>query len=71
MAFEVDELKPVSKWKDFGYQSAQECALDYSNLDAAHRRCNEWRGSKSVKQVIEIAKRYRACVDKLPQPWEF
>ena len=56
MAFEVDELCPVSKWREGGYPSAMACALDYGNVDAAHRRCNEWRGNRSVAQVLAIAR---------------
>ena len=29
--------------------------LDPLNLDAAHRCCNEWRGAKTVEQVLAIA----------------
>lgn len=56
MAFELDELCPVSKWGEGGYASATACALDYGNVDAAHRRCNQWRGNKSVAQVLSIAR---------------
>lgn len=71
MAFEVDELKPVSKWREFGYDSAKACALDYANLDATHRRCNEWRGNRSVEEVLVIA-RGGACAAKpfLPLPFD-
>lgn len=56
MSFEVDELIPVSKWKEGGYSSPTAAALDYSNLDAAHKRCNQWRGNKSVQEVLAIAR---------------
>ena len=46
-AFEVDELVPVSLGGD---------PLDPLNVDAAHRRCNQWRGNKSVREVLEIAR---------------
>lgn len=48
MAFEVDELVPVSRGGD---------PLDPLNVDAAHRRCNQWRGNKTVAQVRAIAAR--------------
>lgn len=71
MAFEVDELKPVSRWKEFGYHSAQACALDYSNVDATHRKCNEWKGNKTYAEVIAIARgRKPGKVKPLPQPFE-
>jgi len=59
MAFEVDELKPVSKWREYGYPSPTAAALDRSNVDSVHRRCNEWRGNKTVEQVLAIAAKER------------
>ena len=47
MSFECDELVPVSKGGD---------PLDTRNLAAAHRRCNQWRGNKSVEAVYRIAR---------------
>lgn len=37
MSFEVDELVPVSRGGD---------PLDYGNVDAAHRICNQRRGNR-------------------------
>jgi hypothetical protein len=47
MSFECDELVPVSKGGD---------PYDPANVDAAHRRCNQWRGNKSVAEVMAIAR---------------
>lgn len=70
MCFEVDERKPVSRWREFGYPSAQACALDYSNLDATHRICNEWKSNKSDDEVIAIARgRHTRRPAPLPQPF--
>ena len=46
-SFEIDELIPVSKGGS---------PIDRNNVDAAHRRCNQWRGNKSVATVIRIAR---------------
>jgi len=71
MCFEVDELKPVSRWREFGYASPQQAALDYSNVDAAHRVCNQWKSNKSDDEVIAIARGQRMVKTKpLPQPFE-
>lgn len=71
LAFEVDELKPVSRWAEFGYASATACALDYNNLDATHRRCNEWKSNRSDFEVWAIARNAkRNCAKPLPQPFE-
>lgn len=46
-SFEVDELVPVSLGGS---------PIDYANLAAAHRRCNQWRGNKTVAEVVAIAR---------------
>ena len=53
-SFVVDELVPVSKYWLGGYPSAQAAALDYANLAAAHKCCNEWRGNKTVDEVKRL-----------------
>ena len=71
LSFEVDERKPVSRWREFGYPSAQACALDYNNVDAAHRRCNLWKGSKTDEEVFAIARgMVKNKTKPLPQPFE-
>lgn len=71
MAFEVDEIVPVSRYAEGGYASPEQCANDYSNLAAAHRACNQWRSNMSVAEVIAAAKaeRAKASPSALPQPW--
>lgn len=49
-SFELDELVPISKGGS---------PIDYANVDAAHRECNNWRGNRSVAQVLAIARNYR------------
>ena len=62
MSFECDELVPVSKGGS---------PYDRRNVAATHRRCNEWRGNKSVADVLAIAKRTRTTAQGLPtsQTW--
>lgn len=40
LSFVVDEIRPVSRWKEFGYDSPEQAALDWDNLQAAHWCCN-------------------------------
>lgn len=40
LSFVIDEIKPVSRWKEFGYESARAAAEDWDNLQAAHYLCN-------------------------------
>ena len=37
LSFVIDEIRPVSRWKQFGYSSPEACANDFNNLQAAHR----------------------------------
>lgn len=46
LSFVIDEVRPVSKWRQFGYDSPQECAKDWNNLQAAHYCCNQAKGNK-------------------------
>ena len=41
LSFVIDEIHPVSRWREFGYSSAEECARDWNNLQAAHYICNQ------------------------------
>lgn len=40
LSFVIDEIKPVSRWREFGYESPEAAAQDWNNLQAAHYICN-------------------------------
>lgn len=40
LSFVIDEIKPVSRWKEFGYASPEAAAKDWNNLQPAHYYCN-------------------------------
>ena len=42
----IDEIKPVARWREFGYSSPQECASDPNNWQPAHYICNAEAGDK-------------------------
>ena len=46
LSFVIDEIKPVSRFKEFGYASREEAAQDWNNLQAAHRCCNSAKGNR-------------------------
>ena len=46
LSFVIDEIRPVSRWRFFGYPSPEAAAQDWNNLQAAHRCCNAAKGSK-------------------------
>ena len=52
LSFVIDEIKPVSRWREFGYPSARAAAEDWTNLQAAHRICNAMKSNK-VNFTIE------------------
>lgn len=45
-SFVVDEIIPVSRWKEFGYESPSAVARDWNNLQAAHYICNQMKSNK-------------------------
>ena len=47
LSFVIDEIRPVSKWKQFGYDSPEQAAQDWNNLQAAHYICNQAKGNKT------------------------
>lgn len=47
LSFVIDEIIPVSKWKEAGYMSAEAAADDFSNCQAAHYICNQRKGNKT------------------------
>lgn len=58
LSFVVDEIRPVSRWKEFGYESPQAAAQDWNNLQAAHYVCNAMKSNKVGfrldKKVVRI-----------------
>lgn len=60
LSFVVDEIKPISRWKQFGYPSARAAAEDWNNLQAAHYFCNAQKGNKimenGAKKPLKITK---------------
>ena len=47
LSFVIDEIIPVSKWKEAGYASAAAAADDFTNLQAAHYICNQMKGNRA------------------------
>lgn len=56
LSFVIDEVRPVSRWREFGYDSAEAAAQDWNNLQAAHYICNQ----KKAARVPEDRKRMKA-----------
>lgn len=58
LSFVIDEIKPISKWKQFGYASPKAAANDWNNLQAAHRFCNAKKSNK-VGFAIKVPENVR------------
>ena len=50
LSFVVDEIRPVARWRQFGYDSPRAAAEDFYNLQAAHYFCNQRKGAKTQMQ---------------------
>lgn len=57
LSFVIDEIRPVSKWRQFGYPSARATAEDWNNLQAAHYFCNAQKGNKTAQNEQKSPKK--------------
>lgn len=53
LSFVIDEIKPISRYKEFGYPSKEAAAKDWNNLQAAHYCCNAAKSDKIGPKVVE------------------
>ena len=54
LSFVIDEIRPVSRWREFGYPSAAAAAQDWTNLQAAHYACNAAKGNRLAVKTATI-----------------
>ena len=54
LSFVIDEIKPISRYREFGYDSKREAAEDWNNLQAAHYICNQRKSNKLSVDVPKI-----------------
>ena len=48
LSFVIDEIKPISRYREYGYDSPADAAKDFNNLQAAHWCCNAAKGNKTT-----------------------
>ena len=65
LSFVVDEIRPVSRWRQFGYGSPRAAAEDFHNLQAAHYFCNQQKGAKTQMQLEE-----KKQIVSAPRVWD-
>ena len=51
LSFVIDEIRPISRWREFGYGSPEEAAKDWNNLQAAHYCCNAAKSNKILPRL--------------------
>ena len=51
LSFVIDETLPVSRWKEFGYESPEAVCKDINNLGAAHYCCNQAKGARTSEEA--------------------
>ena len=59
LSFVIDEIKPVSKWREFGYNSPEEACTSWDNVQAAHYCCNLAKSNKTEKELKRYDKPIR------------
>ena len=47
LSFVIDEIWPISKWREGGYLSPEAVVKDRGNLQAAHYCCNSMKSNKT------------------------
>ena len=61
LSFVIDEIKPISRYKEFGYDSKEAAARDWDNLQAAHYCCNQAKGARvpEDRKILNIKRPVR------------
>nr|DAL06366.1 MAG TPA: hypothetical protein [Caudoviricetes sp.] len=60
LSFVIDEIIPISRWREYGFSSARAAAEDWNNLQAAHYICNQLKSNKIENKRITVKADYRA-----------
>ena len=54
LSFVIDEIHPISRYAEFGYESKRAAAEDWNNLQAAHYFCNQMKSNKLCSDIDEL-----------------
>jgi len=58
LSFVIDEIIPVSRWREYGYNSPEAVANDFNNLQAAHYVCNAQKSDKILNKKQRFFKNF-------------
>lgn len=47
----IDEDIPCSRWREFGYSSAEEACMDIHNTHPMHYLCNQIKSNRTVQEM--------------------
>jgi hypothetical protein len=50
-SFVIDENNPVSRFREFGYDTPEQAAQDWNNLQPAHYVCNARKSAKTLNEL--------------------
>lgn len=63
LSFVIDEIRPVSRWREFGYPSKEAVAKDWNNLQAAHYCCNQAKSNHAATDQRVVRMQAKSALD--------
>ena len=69
LSFVVDEIIPISRAEQFGYDSKRQAAEDWGNLAPAHYRCNQIKSNKLPSEMRQRIVPRSAISETLDGEW--
>ena len=69
LSFVIDEIIPVSKWQQYGYDSPEACAQDWNNVQAAHWICNAAKSNRTENNLLLFKGADRRKINLLDGEW--
>ena len=69
LSFVIDEILPVARFREFGYQSRAEAAGDWGNLQAVHWICNARKGVKTMNELKKTMERKEKTANEPDGVW--
>ena len=51
LSFVIDEIKPVGRYREWGYENKTAAALDPDNVQPVHWICNARKGARTMEEI--------------------
>ena len=51
LSFVIDEIRPVSRFEEFGFDAPERAAQDWNNLQPCHYICNARKGARTMSEL--------------------